>query len=172
MAANQWHSVFSQANITFLIAVLGAALGILNLWLVWWRGRVRLRVIPKLYGGDFTWPKPDEDFLKKHHIELPRFCIEVQNRGSKPVTVQLVGFLTRGSETMLAINNPIIKDGGRYPRRLEPDDWFVVFTHYTPRELKEKFSAPYCAFAEIGSGRKFRGTSPVLKEIRKLAADK
>ena len=171
MSANQWHIVLSQANITLAIAVLGLALGILNLWLVWWRGRVRLRVVPKLYGGDFIWPETDEAFLKKYPVEPPRFCIEVQNLGLNAVTIGFVGFLKRHSKTVLAINNPIIKDGGKYPRRLEPHSSFVVFTRYTPREIEKKFGVPDCAFAETGSGLKFRGTSPVLKEIAKLTAD-
>jgi len=130
---------------------------------------------PKLYGSlggaDFLWPENDQDFVKKYPIDSPRFCIEVQNLGLNPVTVELVGFLKRRSKTFLAVNNPVIKDGGEYPRRLEPHSSFVVYTRYTPRELKKKFGAPYCAFAERGSGRKFRGTSPVLKEVADIAAD-
>jgi hypothetical protein len=164
----------TRDDITLVIAVLGAVLGIINFLRLWWRDRLHVKVIPKLHGligrADFLWPEHDEAFLKKYPIESPRFCIEVQNRGTSPVTVEIVGFLKRRSKTILAINNPIIKDGGKYPRRLEPHSSFVVFTRYTPLELKKKFGAPYCAFAE-GSGVKFRGTSPVLKDVENLPAD-
>jgi hypothetical protein len=165
----------TRDNITLVIAVLGAVLGIVNSLRLWWRDRLHVKVIPKLYapigGADFRWPEHNEAFLKQYSIESPRFCIEVQNRGANPVTIETVGFLKRRAKSILAINNPIIKDGGKYPRRLEPHSSFVVFTHYTPLELKKKFGAPYCAFAETGSGLKFQGTSPVLKDVERLRAD-
>lgn len=172
MTALIWRISITRDDITLAIAILGAALGILNFVRLWWRDRVRLKVIPKLYasigGAVFRWPKHDEAFLKQHLTESPRLCIEVQNRGTNPVTVATVGFLKRRSKRILAINNPIIKDGGKYPRRLEAHSSFEVYTHYTPAELKNQFGTPYYAFAETQSGRKFRGTSPVLKDLAKI----
>jgi hypothetical protein len=172
MMESIWRISITRDDITLAIAILGAALGILNSVRLWWRDRVRLKVIPKLYasigGAIFRWPKHDEAFLKQHLKESPRFCIEVQNPGANAVTVATVGFLRRRSTRILAINNPIIRNGGKYPRRLEPHSSFEVYTRYTPVELKEEFGIPYCAFAETASGRKFRGTSPVLKDLAKV----
>ena len=92
-----WQVSITRDDITLAIAILGGALGILNFVRLWWRDRLRLKVIPKLYasigGAVFRWPKHDEAFLKQHLTKSPRFCIEVQNRGTNPVTIATVGFL-------------------------------------------------------------------------------
>jgi len=44
-----WQITISRDDITLVIAIIGAALGVFNLWLVWKRERVSLEVIPKSF---------------------------------------------------------------------------------------------------------------------------
>jgi hypothetical protein len=41
----------TRDDITLVIAVLGAVLGIINFLRLWWRDRLHAKVIPKLYGS-------------------------------------------------------------------------------------------------------------------------
>ena len=46
-----WQMSITRDDITLAIAILGAVLGILNFVRLWWRDRLRLKVIPKLYAS-------------------------------------------------------------------------------------------------------------------------
>jgi hypothetical protein len=46
-----WQITINRDDITFLIAIVGPGLGVINLWLTWKRGRVSLKVIPKSFFG-------------------------------------------------------------------------------------------------------------------------
>lgn len=144
------------ADITYLdvattaLAVLGAVLGVINTVHNIDQTRVKLRVIPRhvFHGG-----------------ALPRtvnFCIEVTNLGAVAVTVDQVGLRYRWSSKRGVIGNPIISDGGAWPRRLEPRSSVSLYfdaseTHKGPRVR--------CAFASTQCGHVVTGTSPALRQI-------
>src|SRR2546421_11707536 len=55
-----WKIVITRDDVTLTIAILGAGLGIMNLFIDLWRNRVSLKVIPKPYtsavgGGRYNW---------------------------------------------------------------------------------------------------------------------
>jgi hypothetical protein len=100
------------AIFTIICAVIGAVLGIINTWYAFIQRRVRLRVVPKLaslmsHAGQFG---PDMG------------GIEVINLSTFPVTVSEVGFTINGDprkNPCAAIIQPIVQDGGPWPRRLD-----------------------------------------------------
>jgi len=139
-------------GITLSIAVLGAALGIINTWHAIDLSRVKLKVLPK------------------HAIPLggvdPRltFCIEVTNLSAFAVTVHDVGVFYHGTKARGSFIQPVFMDGGTWPRRLEPRCAVTVYGQ-RPESTSEK--SIRCAYARTECGVTKTGTSPALKQIVK-----
>lgn len=151
---NNIHTI--SAAITFAIAVLGAALGILNTWRAFDRDKIRIRVSPRwaisYWGSEMT----------------TRFCLEITNLSYIPITIDQVGFDLRKPKAHILFFIPEFIDGGKIPRRLEPRS---SFTAYAPAGTEEKksFADVKCAFAKTACGVVSRGTSPALKgQIKKM----
>ena len=151
---NNIHTIY--AAITFAIAVLGAALGILNTWRAFDRDRIRIRVSPRWaisYCGSET---------------ATRLCLEITNLSYIPITINQVGFELRKPKDHILVFIPEFIDGGKMPRRLEPRSSFTV---YMPAGTEEKksFADVKHAFARTACGVVARGTSPALKgQIKKM----
>jgi len=136
--------------VTFAIAVLGAALGIINTWHSLDKSRVKLLVRPK-----HAIPYGSAD---------PRltFCIEVINMSAFAVTVDDVGVFYKGTDRRGSITQPVLLDGGRWPRRLEPRSSVTV---YSQSPISSSGHAIKCAYARTECGNTQEGTSPALKQI-------
>jgi hypothetical protein len=158
-------------NITLALAIIGSGLGIANLIIDLWRNRVRLRVVPKLYvrsaQGSYTYDRPMDDFLKQHNFDDdPKLCVEVQNISNKPVTISLIGFARWRADKRVVLN-PIFTDNRNLPRRLEPHSLFVAYSLYTPEQMWKEYGRFDFAFAETESDQFCRGSSKILKHVRK-----
>jgi hypothetical protein len=136
-------------GITLAVAVLGAVLGLINTWHNLDKSRVKLIVRPK------------------HAIPVGaadpniRFCIEVTNLSAFPVTVYDVGVFYRGSDNRGSLANPILIDGGGWPRRLEPRTAVSVYC----RSLQQPGHIIRCAYARTECGHTETGTSGALEQI-------
>jgi hypothetical protein len=136
--------------ITLSVAVLGAVLGIVNTWQGLDKSRLKLKVTPK------------------HAIPVggmdPRltFCIEVTNLSVFPVTICDVGVFYVGTNRRGCIVQPILADGGSWPRRLEPRSSVAVYSQKPEMMDGCKIRRAY-ATTECGHTR--TGTSPALKQI-------
>jgi hypothetical protein len=106
---------FPKDELTFALGLLGAVLGVVNLWRSFDRDRVKLRVTPKV-----AYPVNMGD-------DRTRLCIEVVNLSTFPVTICDVGFSVRFSKDRLAVIDPILPDQKPWPRRLEPREAFTVY---------------------------------------------
>lgn len=173
---------------TFVIAIIGATtgligaiLGVLNSVMAW-RDRPHLKVVPKLYLLDQTNPRrfilidrQHEEFVKYRGLttEKLKLAIEVINcSSSKPVSVSYVGFARRFAirryliwdETGIKAVHP---DGPTFGRRLEPLTRFIIYTNYTPRMVFDQYGRFTFALAETESGKTFRGSSRILRHVRK-----
>jgi hypothetical protein len=168
-----WKIVVTRDDITLAIAILGAGLGIINLFIDLWRNRVSLKVVPRLYssavgGGSYNWNISDSDMVNAGELTGERrFCVEVQNDGNKVVTVQAVGFMRKGETHRFVILRPILADNRSLPVRLEPGDSFLAYSNFTPQELWKKQGHIDYAIAETATDRVFKGTSPILEELKK-----
>jgi hypothetical protein len=137
-------------GVTLAIAVLGAALGVINTWHGLNQTRVKLKVVPA------------------HAIPVGaanpnlRFSIEITNVGAVPVTVCDVGVLYRGTNQRGSIVQPIILDGGQWPRRLEPRSSVTI---YGQRPTSGQSQRIRCAYAKTQCGVTKTGTSGALKQI-------
>jgi hypothetical protein len=139
---------------TISCAVTGAALGMFNTWSSLYQRRVRLRVVPKIalpvtVLGDFG---PEMG------------CLEVTNLSAFAVTVSDVGFTIDDDPRKIsraAIVQPIIHDGGTWPRRLEPRT--SVSVYFNPNAINQRIKK---AYAMTDCGAVAYGDSQSLKEIR------
>lgn len=136
--------------ITLAIAGLGAVLGIINTWHGLDTSRVKLIVRPA------------------HAIPLGaadpnlKFCIEVTNLSAFAVTISDVGVFYKGTNNRGCIVQPILLDGGGWPRRLEPRSSVTIYGQ-TPSSSPDQRIR--CAYARTECGYTKTGTSPALKQI-------
>ena len=142
-------------GVTLSIAVLGAALGVINTWQALDKSRVKLRVRPK-----HVIPVGAAD---------PRltFCIEVTNLSSFAVTIEETGVFYRGTDKRGAYTRPILLDGDDWPRRLEARSSVTVYGQPPTSEGGHPLK---CAYARTACGVTRTGTSPALKQLAKSAA--
>lgn len=143
------HLTFVQAA-TLAIALLGAVLGVINTWHGLDRTRVKLRVRPS-----HAIPFGNVD---------PRlnFCIEVTNLSAFAVTICAVGVLYHGTKARGTMVQPMLADGGEWPRRLEPRS---SITAYGQRPEFNPNQCIRCAFVATQCGVTKTGTSPALRQI-------
>ena len=140
----------SRDTLTLGIAVLGAALGVINTWNSLRSSRVRLRVTPK-------WAlTPDWTGLS----------IDVVNLSSFPVTITEVGFTLGRSLSRLPRRVPIphhsVVHGPALPVVLQPRDLLdVVFSCEWVGSLRI-----HSAYALTASGEIARGNSGALRQFR------
>jgi len=137
-------------SVTLAIAVLGAVLGLVNTWHQLDRSRVKLRVRPK------------------HAIPVgaadPRltFCIEVTNLSAFAVTIEEAGVFYRGTDSRGAYTQPVLLDGGSWPRRLEPRSSVTV---YGQSPIGKPGHPLKCAYARTACGVTRNGNSPAFKQL-------
>lgn len=146
-------------GVTLSIAVLGAVLGILNTWRAIDRDRVKLKVMPKQ-------AIPVGNMIDQRI----RLCIDVTNFSTYPLTITEVGVLYHGTDRRGAVVNPIIIDGGVFPRKLEPRTSFTAYLHPEALERSNGHLVK-CAYAKTDCGVLVNGNSPALKQmVRELNA--
>ena len=139
--------------ITLGIAIVSLLLSLRNAWRDYRRDKVLLRVIPK--AAFPVGPMPNSG---------PCFAFEIINEGVFPVTVDDVGFLVSGTRHRFSLTQPIVVDGGTWPRRVEPHSAVTVYSA-TLEKLSLDVRRIRCAYAATASGRVIRGHSKALKEI-------
>jgi hypothetical protein len=143
-------SITTVQAITLAIAVLGAVLGIINTWHGLDKSRVKFKVVPAHaipVGGMNT---------------ALDFCIEVTNLSTFAVTVDDVGVFYHGTDSRGSIVQPVLIDGGAWPRRLEPRSSVSV---YFQRPISTPDHQIRCAYARTACGVTKTGTSGALKQV-------
>jgi hypothetical protein len=177
-------SATMRDDITIAIAILGAGLGVFNLWLNWKRERVSLKVIPRFFFGvahGGGTPGPAWYWTNERGEKLSKYvCVEIRNKGVS-VSVTEVGFLVkvppapfrfrnvlrRRSDEKAVISEQFHRFRTDIPFRLEPHSSKTVYAD----ELKPEdfyFVSKYkCAYAVVASGKRFTGKSRMIKELWK-----
>jgi hypothetical protein len=159
----------TRADVALAIALFGVAIGIWNSWVGWRRDRLYLTVTPKLYrvvpGGIFSWSVPN--LLEgSENLAGTKLCVEIKNESHCAVTVEEVGFYRpRAVARFVLLQHFLSEEQGKLPFRLEPFSAITVYAYYPPEGLPFKQKAIKYAYAETGHGRRFKGTSPVLKRL-------
>ena len=151
-------------------AFSGMGMSFYNLWSERQKEKVRLTVVPKAvkeygcteFGQEYAITTKNE-FIGESSANL--FAIEVINLSKFDVTVDEVGFLYEHEVRRCVIPNPIIKDGGAWPRKLEPRAGVTVYCHLS--SLMQSFNVPKikCAYAETACQEINTGSSVALKEL-------
>jgi len=141
--------------VTLSIATLGAVLGVMNTWRTFDRDKVKLKVTPKR-----SYPVESMAEFQEH------LCIEITNLSTFPLTIVEVGILYHGTSNRAAVINPLVFDGGVFPRKLEPRT--SVTAHISPEifDMSRQFSIK-CAYATTDCGVTITGKSPALKYLGK-----
>jgi len=123
---------------TFGIAVIGAALGVLNTWRDWQRTRPRLRVGMHM-ANSLVGDGP------------PFLTIDITNLSPFAVTVTHVGFFTfHGSEHMQCFL-PRLASGNTLPVRLESRTSETIFQEVSALK-PEQWLAVRCAYVNTACG--------------------
>ena len=136
--------------VTLSLAVLGAVLGLINTWHGLDKSRVKLKVLPA------------------HSIPVGAanpalsFCIEVTNLSAFAVTVHDVGVFYYGTKQRGSYVQPVLIDGGPWPRRLEPRSSVTVYGTRPESSADHRIK---CAYARTECGVTKTGTSPALKQL-------
>jgi len=141
------------AVIGAVCGILGAVLGVIHTLHQLGKSRVRLRVVPK-----------QAHYVGRAGMSGPLMCIEVINLSDFPVTVSDVGF-TSGTvkDARLAVIQPILHDGGSWPRRLDSRESVTVYCSQDLRYEKglERVSR---AYVQTDCGEVKYGKSPALTQ--------
>ena len=150
---------------TLAIAVLGAVLGVVNTIYALDRDRVKLRIVSKI--ATPVGPMG----LGPDHV-----CSEVVNLSTFPLTINEVGFKLSGTTRRLAITDPILVDGGPWPRRLEPRSSVTVYApagiEHQPAfgHVADVYATTDCGETHTGSARAARGWPRRPSAIRHISA--
>lgn len=136
----------TAAAITLAIAVLGAALGLINTWHQLSKDRVKLRVSPKIIR-----------IFQGVEVSCPHLCIEVVNLSEFAVTITSVGFKLGHKEGYLLLMQPILHDGKKWPRRLDRREsvWALFDSDATQNSdlirVKKALAVTDCGVTRYGS---------------------
>jgi hypothetical protein len=136
-------------GITLGIALLGAGLGVINLWRSFDRDRVHIRVTPRGY------------VTSRGQSGM---CIEVINLGFIPVTITQVGF-TIGNGDKWFVHRSLLEG---LPVRLEPRTAFTAYLA-AGEEKDEGFAGVRLAMVKTACGRMFTGNSAALRSYVQAA---
>ena len=125
-----WQITITRDDITLLIAILGAVLGILNFTRGWWRNRVRLKVKP-VFLTRHLFPSGKADltmfFENRGGQKIPRvWGVEVMNKGV-PVKIREVGFQLKGSSDRAALLRQISECFVALPHLLDRHDSVSIY---------------------------------------------
>jgi len=157
---------------TFLIALLGAVLGIINLLLTWKRGRVCVKVIPKsFFGVDPDTGTPDSRFYFRtsNGDTVPKYlCVDVINKGVA-TTVNEVGFLLKDTNERFVIMNQFPSRKIQIPFRLEPDSSVTVYADAFEADTVRDVAKFKCAYATVASGKRFTGRGQMFRMFERYA---
>ena len=137
---------------SFLIAALGAFLGIINTWKLMDKDKLKVSVIPVTAIA-----------LDKSFDEID-FGFQITNLSSFPVTINEVGVLYKASKSRGAATNPIMNDGGSFPRRMEPRTSFTAYIKSRQSNIV-KHGMVKCAYVKTACGNMIKGKSPALKYL-------
>lgn len=135
--------------VTLAIAVLGAVLGLVNTWHALDSSRVKIRVVPA-------------HAIPFGHAPRVNVCISVSNLSSFPVTVSEVGFFYHGTDKRAVLIDPLIVDGGSWPRRLEPRSSVSVYGTTPDPHAGYRLK---CAYSRTDCGVTTIGSSPALRQL-------
>ena len=139
--------------------ILGAVLGIINMWHQLSKDAVRLRILPAHAlpvgrGGPGKWT----------------LSIEVVNLSAFAVTVDEVGLELVKKEHL--INTPTTTTNhGALPVRLEPREALTVLC-YPDLEANPRLAEVHAAYARCQCGTIRHGNSPALKQLVREAGEK
>ena len=169
----------NSSDLTIIVAVIGATLGIVNTWRDIYQNAVRLKVIPKrqtlgpISAMGQIYISSTRATLKGDNPLRAGLSIEVRNIGRIPVTIKSLGWLDRTGNAL--ITNFEVLNGAKLPYRLRARTTLTasmdMLSIHEPAFLKAAD-----AYADTECGLTVRGTSPAFqqykRELRKLTTMK
>lgn len=134
---------------TLIIAVVGAALGVLNTWRAFGQDRLRLRV------------EPAHAYMTNGARQM---CITVVNLSTFPVTLTNFGFTLVGDLNHMAIASPVFTQNERLPIRLEPRASCTALVDIWALQ-DAQIARIHKAYVSTACGHRVLGDSGALHEI-------
>jgi len=157
-----------------IAAFTGMGLGIYNLWSEKQKDKVKLEIIPKSIkqkgvstsGQEFVYTTANEyNFNQATRL----YAFEIINHSKFDITIDEIGFFNSKTNGRDCIPEPIIRDDGKWPRKLEPRESVTVYADL-PSILNIKH-LPFItsAFAKTSCNYTETGTSDSLKQLIQYA---
>lgn len=143
-------NVTAMQAITLAIAILGAVLGVINTWIGLDKSRVKLRVAPA-----HAIPVGGAD-------PRLRFSLTITNLSAFEVTIEEAGILYSRSTKRGSLTQPVLADGGAWPRRLEPRSSVTLYSQRPGAVDGRRIGV---AYARTACGVTRTGNSPALRQI-------
>jgi hypothetical protein len=153
-----------------IAAFTGMGLGLFNLWSEKQKDKVKLEVIPKSVknkgvstsGQQFIITTAN-DFIFDQ--ELPLFAFEVINHSKFDVTINEIGFFNSKTNGRYSIPEPILKDSGKWPRKLEPRESVTLYADLSSIFDIEHLPFVTSAFAVTSCNHTETGVSESLIQL-------
>lgn len=166
--------------ITSVAAVVGMLLGIYNFMRARVADHVKLKVIPKassFRGNDYSGRElyiNNRDAYDLYHPTAPpeTLSLEVINLSKFAVTLDEVGLKRSWSRRRIALITPIIRDGGSWPRKLEPRESVIVNFDATQLLGLDRIGSVKQAYASTVCGTTCYGSSGALRDFIRIAKGK
>ena len=146
-------------------AFIGMGLGVYNFFNERRKERVSLRVVPKTVvqrEGGFSLSSARE-FNPARNAGM--FGMEVVNFSHFPVVLKQAGFLKSGTDRHMTIVNPIMDDGGNWPRKLESRESVTVYGNLDEMIKTGALHLVRKAYVETSCGHIATGYNQALKEL-------
>ena len=161
-------------TIIALAAFIGMGLGFYNLWSEKQKNKVKLEVIPKsvkdkehhIDGQQLTLTTTNEFNINNSH---GLYAFEVINHSGFNITVSEIGFLNSKGNDRASIPSPVIYDGGKWPRKLEPRESVTLYADLDSILKMKNAAYINSAFAITTCKHMEKGTSESLVQLVKHA---
>lgn len=163
-------SLWSQIA-TAIAAFFGMGLGLYNLISERSRQSVKLNVTPKAIlkrlnnftTGEQALVSSPDNFNSDYIDEF--FAIEIINRSAFKLRIDTVGLWSSRNAKLLVLAQPVVMDGGQWPRSLEPHESVTVYLALPDLLRNPSLAKIRKAFAETSSKHRIYGTSKALKSL-------
>jgi len=153
--------------VTPIAAITGMFLGIWNLVQTQKRDKVKLKIIPRsasYFASGKNVRLSSNEF--KIHPQPDRLVIEVINLSQFPITIDEVGlFAPKRKVQFFKAHNPIIHDGGPWPRRLERNESVHAYINWSDLLDKEDSHLITLAYAMTACDHTQKGDSKALQDL-------
>lgn len=169
-------SIFSMIKdiVIAIAAFTGMGLGLYNLWSEKQKDKVKLEVIPKSIkqiristsGQEVVYTTANEFNFDK---AIKLYAFNIINHSKFDITVDEIGLLNSKTVGRDCIAEPILRDNGKWPRKLEPRESVTIYADLSSILNIKHLPFITSAFVKTSCNHTAIGTSGSLKQLSQYA---